>query len=191
MSTIIIENVRISYPHLWKKDAYGDSTPKYNAQFIINKKKNKAQVEQIEAVIEKLAEENHKGSRKSMYTPFVDGDELNETLDEDEQKVELGNAFKLTAKNSNKPAVVDNKTQRVDEEDPIGQRLTRGGDFVNAKIRFYYWQRDSFKGVLASLEAVQWASEGDLFGGSDESGPDFQVIEEDDLTAEEKEFLTQ
>ena len=58
--------------------------------------------------------------------------------------------------------IIDKDLSALVEEDGRPQ----GGDYVNAKVRFYAWSSGAaFSGVLCSLEAVQFAREGERFGG--------------------------
>jgi hypothetical protein len=85
--------------------------------------------------------------------------------------------------------IIDKDLTALVEED----ERPYAGCYVNAKIRFYAWSNGaSFSGVLCSLEAVQFAKDGDSFGSGGNALDGFDAIQSEtaeDVAEEAEEFL--
>lgn len=172
---LIIKDVRLSFPNLFKPkksdNDKGDSKLKYSASFIFDKKKDAAQIKQVEAAIQKAWLETFgpKAGRVKKH-PLRDGIEY-------EDKDGYGeNVMFISAKNDRKPVVVDGQKQPLAE----ASGKPYAGCYVNAKVRFYGFDHATGgKQVCCSLEVVQFKRDGEPFGAGAASLDDMPEEEGD------------
>jgi len=177
---IALKNVRLSYPHLFKareqvNEETGKVSKKFQAVFILNKKKHKGLIEEIEDAIEEVKFQKWGDKPPKLKEEKIclrDGD--NEDADE------LVGAYKISSSNTKRPTVVDRDKSPLTEED--GKPY--GGCYVNAVIRIWAQDNKFGKRINASLEAVQYYAKGDAFGAPpvdlDKHFEDFGDEEEED-----------
>lgn len=179
---VVLKKVRLSFPKLWKKEAATkDGTPKYGASFLMDPgtPEGKANIKACRAAIEAVQEEKFKKvvKLKSGREGIQDGDDcISDTTGE--PYVGYEGLVVVAAKNGNKFPIVDRSKRPVSEEDGT----IYAGCFVNAVIRFYGVDdpEKGGKGVFASLEAVQFHSDGEAFGAG--------AIDVDDYFDDEEGF---
>lgn len=172
---IVLKNVRLSYEHLFRADAIGDSEPKFSASWIIPK--NHPQVKQLKEALEKALDEKFPGKRKpgapwpsNMHSPLVDGDELAD------EHPEYQGSFVLKTGSKSRPLVVDRKKHAVTEEDGI----IYSGCFCNASLAAAGFEFEKLKkGVTVYLNGVQFVCDGERLAGYDASG-DFEELDGED-----------
>lgn len=164
---IKIENVRLSFPALFKAEAFkpGDE-PKYKATFLIEKDSEtdkaieKAILETAKfkwgAKAEKTIQQIRSNPNKFCYQ---DGD--NKSFDGYE------GMMALSAKNGTKPLVIDRNRTVLDSTD--GKPYA--GCYVNASIEIFCYD-NSGAGISASLGGVQFVRDGDAFAGGKASDVD-------------------
>jgi hypothetical protein len=154
-----LENVRLSYPNLFKATAMEGGKLKFSAVFLMNKKEHAATIAKIEKIIERATID--KFGKAMKFKP--DNVCLHDGNDKAEKEGYGDEVMYLVAKSDTRPAVVDQKVITVAEEDG----KIYGGCFVNATIEIYAWTHKSSgnKGVSAQLRAVQFAKDGPSFGG--------------------------
>jgi hypothetical protein len=171
-----LSNVCLAFPDLYEARAFkpGDK-PKYKATFLLPK--DDPQIKTIEAAILATATEAWKDKAattiKSIRSNpnkfcFQDGD----TKEYDGYTGMLA----LSAGNTARPLVIDQQKNPLAPQD--GKPYA--GCFVNASIEFFAYD-NSGKGISASLRGVQFAHDGDAFGGGTPASPD----EFDDLGMQE------
>jgi len=151
---IKLTNVRLSYPVLFKPKAMEEGQdPKYSAAFLLDKKEHKALIAEIKTKIESLkAEKNLKVPADKVC--LKDG-ELKEDVDGYGPDVMFVNTS-----NKTRPTVVNRDRSPVTEDDGV----VYGGCYVNAVIRLWAQNNSWGKRINASLEAVQFVSDGEAFG---------------------------
>lgn len=174
IAKIHLKNVRLSYPHLFTARAFKGGKPKFSADFILDKKEHAATIAKIEKTIDRVALDFFKKAVKikDEKKPLHDGNER-------EDKEGYGDEVMwVSAKNDKEFPVVD--------KDP-SVRLTAvsgkpyGGCYVNAVIRLYAYDFEGSKGVSASMEAVQFAKDGESFGaGPVDAQKEFSTVEEEE-----------
>jgi hypothetical protein len=168
--TIILKNVRISYPALFIPRSSGPNYPaRYQANFLVNKEKNKEDIENIKKALICLEKEhnvkilrpnqnNNLLFSSQIATNIKDGD----TLPDDHRDFENYQGYYIAgAKNKDKIKVISPSCREYTSESecPIW-----GGDYVNAKIVFWYLKIELMTRVGATLLAVQFLKKGDPFG---------------------------
>jgi hypothetical protein len=165
---LILKDVRISYPYLFKKAVYMGVVGKYEAGFIIPKS-DIAQKAKIDSMIKACMSKN--GIKTIKESCISDGDVSD--------KPELENCWILKAKSTNKPTVFDkNRVQCSEDKNPI-----YGGCRVDVSVDFYP-QKDG-KAIRANLHAVRFRRDDEPFGSapisSSELVNDFEDIKESEL----------
>jgi hypothetical protein len=148
---LILENVRLSYPHLFKAKSVMNSDPKFSAAFILDKTRDAKMIARAQEVIKEVLAEAKKR---------VDTDKM--CLKDGATKEEIygPDVMFINASNDDRPQVVDRGRHPVTEEDDI----IYGGCFVNAVLNVWFQDNQWGRRVNASLEAVQFVRDGERFG---------------------------
>lgn len=153
---ITLKNVRLSFPALFEpKLMPGAKKAKYSACFILDKKRDAAQIKMIREGLATIAKESFKGK----IPPDIclrPGD--------DPKKVDLDGygpeVMFVSASSEKKIPVVDrNKT-------PLGPEDEKpyAGCYVNVVVRLWAQDNEFGKRINGQLRAVQFAKDGDPFG---------------------------
>jgi hypothetical protein len=161
---ITLKNVRLSFASaLFKAESVNEGDPKFSSTFLLDKTKDRAQIDAIKAAIAAVKTEKWgDAASKVKKICLQDG----EPMDEDGVRSPkydgyAGHLF-ISASNSKRPSVVDRDKTQLTAED--GKPYS--GCYVNAVIRL--WAQDNKYGqrVNASLEAVQFFRDGESFGAA-------------------------
>lgn len=173
MAKIKLQNVRISYPSLFRKATFQGAETKYEATFLLNKDTHAAIIAAIKAEINEGIKTNLKGAKVAAdKICFKDGDLTDSAGYE--------NCYSLKAATNKRPMVIDRDRSPLAEED----NRIYAGCYVNAMIEFWYMDNAYGKRVCATLLAVQFAKDGEpLGGGTGASVDDFDVLLDDDDSA--------
>lgn len=160
---ITLKNVRLSFPSLFKARAFSSSgnsqgnqqEPKFSATFLLDVKKNAADIKAIkDGIAAALAEVYGNKVPKGFKPCLRSGTEKPETDGYGE-----GIMF-VSASNARRPSVVDRDLTPLTEQD--GKPYA--GCYVNAVIRLWVQDNAWGKRVNASLSAVQFVKDGEVFG---------------------------
>lgn len=176
---IYLEDVRLSYPHLFeptqfkrKGKADTSSKPRFTASFLLDKKKHKKTIEEIEDAIDDVIEAKW-GKKPPKFEEknicLSDGDES----DKDEQAGCM--VLKAAAPEKSPPKIFLRDMSPAEERD--GKPY--GGCYVNALVRIYAYDEWSDQ-VNASLEIVQYYRKGEPFGKGAADTSKFKSYGEDD-----------
>lgn len=159
--TILIENVRCSYPHLFvpqEGDKPGDKS--YSMTALLPKKTHKAAQELITKACRELLEENKakfkKGERVALAADrkfLRDGDLSGKTENEA--------MFTISAREKKRPSVRNKDKSVIDSSE---SDIIYGGCYVNVLIRPWFQDNDYGKRLNANLIAVQFVRDGEPFG---------------------------
>lgn len=153
---IHLKNVRISFPHIFKKGIInGKENDKFSAHFLIAKDEDSETSKLIKSKIKEMLDLKNKGAKLSAEKYcLTDGDA-------EGQRAEYNGHFKISASTDARPIVVDRKMQPITEED----NLIYAGCRVNAQITLWWQNNKSFgKRVNANLVAVQYVRDDDPLG---------------------------
>ncbi|MBT9159029.1 MAG: hypothetical protein DDT26_00278 [Dehalococcoidia bacterium] len=167
---ILLRNVRLSYPHLFKAWAKNPEKEKakFSARFLIDKTTHDADIKALKKHIAGLMEEHFKGKIPSDKLFFRDG--------EGSAKPEQENAWSVSASEDRRPDVINRDKSRVNEEDDI----VYAGCYVNALIRPWAQKNIHGKRLNANLLAVQFVKDGARFGADRPSADEaFGEVTED------------
>jgi hypothetical protein len=172
---IKLENVRLSFPALFKAEAFKPGDPlKYKATFLVPK--DSPLVEKIEkAAIEAL---NTKFPGKGELVRKQIAGNNNKCCIQDGDLTEYDGypgCIAISAESTARPLVINTDKSPLVEQD--GKPYA--GCYVNASIEFFGYDQQG-KGLSASLRGVQFLCDGDSFaGGGPASEDEFDDIAED------------
>ena len=155
--TIRIDDVRLSYPHLFtpyagKSDDGKDKKPKFSGRFLMPDDTHAAEQAALTAHLVKLQKEWFKQKLPSGNLFFRDGDETG--------KEEFEDMWYVQASESLRPQVLGAKKEALQESDDV----VYGGCYVNVLIK--PWKQDNSFGkkINANLIGVQFKRDGERFG---------------------------
>jgi len=164
----MIKNARLSFPNLFQPSSFSPDAPKkFSATFIIEKGSEAEKV--VQAEIKKvIAEKWPKGKPGSLKVCVRDGSE------KDMDGFGDGVLF-FNASNDKRVPIFDRDRTPLTEED--GKPYA--GCYVNVMVQFWCQDNQYGKRVNASLLGVQFAGDGDAFGGGARAAAaeDFPVLE--------------
>lgn len=165
--SVMLKNVRLSFPSLFKKAEFNGVVGKYEATFLLPKSDTKT-YDAIMEMIEECKKENKlKVSQDKIF--IKDGDDI-------EYDGYAGH-WAIKASNNKRPLIIDRDKTPLTEED---EKLY-AGCYVNAKIEAWGQNNQFGKRVNANLLGVQFFRDGEPFGdGVSASVDDFDDFEDDD-----------
>jgi len=179
---IILKNVRLSFPTLFKATSFQDQgEPKFSATFLIPKGSEAHKT--VEAEIKRVASEAWGEKAKSIVDRqnasqrklLKDGD----TVDGETQDGERKNGYEghMAIKGSSKsaPLVIGRQRQPITEESGI----IYGGCIVNAQIDIWAQDNQFGKFLNCKLLAVQFWADGEAFGNASRADASAFDAEED------------
>ena len=182
---ITIPLARLSYPSLFTKKGFDESTPddrkKYEATFLIEKSE-KATIKKIKEAALKCAKDKWgKVPEKLVMSCLQDGSEKD---DKDGYGDEV---MFVPAAAKHRPQTVNRDKTPVTEEDNV----LYAGCYVTGVISLYAWTFKNRKGISANLDVVQFRKDGEPFGAGkpdlDEVLPDLDDEDDDDMFGDEDE----
>lgn len=182
MARIVLKNVRLSFPHIWKKARFEGEETKFEATLLIDKESQAEQIEAIEkaiedALLEKFGEAKKipKAIRASSKTCFRDGDES------DYDGYENHMSFK--GANDMQPSLLQINKQPATED----MNLFYAGCYVDAIVEVWIQNNAYGKRINANLFALRYRGEGEPFSsgrvpkGVEDDFEDIDTDEEDAL----------
>jgi hypothetical protein len=173
MSKIILKNVRVSFPSLFKKGSFNGEETKYEATFLLNKEEHADSIAEIKAQIADLVKVNLKGAKVPADKLCLrDGDEV--------EYDGYAGCYSIKCSTKKRPIVIDRDRSPLTEDD--GKPY--GGCYVNASIDLWVQNNAYGKRVNSTLLAVQFAKDGEPFAdGSTGDVNDFDMLDDDDMFA--------
>lgn len=167
---IKLQNVRLSFPSLFQHAAFGgDTTGKYEATFVLDKKEHTTVIAQIEAEIMRLQKEEIKAKVSSDKLCLKDGDESG--------RDEFAGKMTIKASTKKRPLVIDRDKTPITEDD----NKVYAGCYVNAIVSLWAQNNQWGKRVNAQLYGVQFARDGEPFGDGGVSVDEFDAFGDDDM----------
>ena len=173
MSKIILKNVRVSFPSLFKKGSFNGEETKYEATFLLNKEEHEDSIAEIKAQIADLVKVNLKGAKVPADKLCLrDGDEV--------EYNGYAGCYSIKCSTKKRPIVIDRDRSPLTEDD----NKPYGGCYVNASIDLWVQNNAYGKRVNSTLLAVQFAKDGEPFAdGSTGDVNDFDMLDDDDMFA--------
>lgn len=153
---MFIRNVRISFPSVFAPSSYdGSQEAKYSATFIVEKG-SEAHRQIVAGIKDLIAQKWPKRKPANLKICLRDGSEKGH-LDGFGEDVVFFNAT-----NTARPLVLNRDKTPLVQEDGV----LYAGCYVNAHIEFWAQDNQYGKRVNATLQGVQFRSEGPAFGGA-------------------------
>ena len=170
MSKIILKNVRISFPSLYKKGSFNGEETKFEATFLLNKEEHSESIADIKAQIAELVKTNLKGAK-------IAADKLCLRDGDDVEYDGYAGCYSIKCSTKKRPIVIDRDRSPLTEDD--GKPY--GGCYVNASIDLWVQNNAYGKRVNSTLLAVQFFKDGEPFSdGSTGDINDFDLFSDDD-----------
>jgi hypothetical protein len=165
---IKIPSARLSFPSLFNMASFGgESTGKFEATFILDKKEHAKQIEEIEGAIAKLQKEL-KVKLASDKLCLKDGDEM--------ERAEYQGKMTIKASTKKRPMVINRDKTPITEDDNV----VYAGCYVNAIITLWAQNNSYGKRVNAQLDGVQFVRDGEPFGDGGISVDQFDGFDDGD-----------
>tara|TARA_R110000822_G_scaffold148879_7_gene287886 strand:+ start:251 stop:778 length:528 start_codon:yes stop_codon:yes gene_type:complete len=170
MSQLKLQNVRLSFPSLFRKATFSGEETKFEGTFLLDKETHADKIKEIEDAIAAITANNLKGAKlKADKICLKDGDEI-------DYDGYAGN-MSIKASNGKRPLVVDRDRNPLSESD----NRPYSGCYVNAVLELWAQDNQYGKRINASLLGVQFFKDGQPFGdGVGASVSDFDVFGDDD-----------
>lgn len=169
---IKLNNVRLSFPSLFRKATFAGEETKYEATFLLDKTEQKDLIEQLRAGVAELISTELKGAKlPADKICLKDGD----TIEYDG----YAGHYSIKASTKRRPLVIDRDKSPLTEED--GKPYA--GCYVNAIISLWAQDNKFGKRINAQLDGVQFHTDGEPFGDGGMSVDEF-----DSFGDKEEEF---
>jgi hypothetical protein len=170
---LLLENVRLSFPDLFKARAFNaDQEAKFSATFILDKGSKQAKALE-DAIAAAVKDKWPKAKPKALKVCLRDGSEKDH-LDGFGEDVVFFNASA-----DKRPTVVDRDRSPLTAED--GKPYA--GCYVNAMVDVWAQDNQFGKRINCQLMGVQFARDGESFGGGGvAAADDFPALEEGDTS---------
>lgn len=165
---IILKNVRLSFPNLFKKAVFDGEETNYNAEFILDKVKNKADIEGLTNIVNQIKTENNKAVIRPdrICVKLIDEEKANWS------GYEIGNYY-IRGNNRLRILIINRDLTPILEED----RIIYGGCYVNAKVRLWFQNHAKYgKRINCQLQGVQFVADGEPFGHKPATVNDFENL---------------
>jgi hypothetical protein len=173
MAKIKLNNVRLSFPSLFRKSVYNGEETKFEATFLLNKKTQGDKIKEIEAAITASVKDNLKGAKLGADKICLkDGDDF-------EYTGYAGN-MSIKASTNKRPLVIDRDKTPLSETD----NRIYAGCRVNATIELWAQNNTYGKRINANLLAVQFYKDDEPFADGEKGS-----VDDFDAFDDEEEFL--
>lgn len=149
-----LQNVRLSFPDLYKPKSVNGSEPKYGASFLLNKKDDAAQIDMLKKACQMVAQE-------AWPTKIPPGVKycLHDGAEKDYDGYGPDVMFISTSATIQPPIVDENLNPLT-----AGSGKPYAGCAVNVVLRLWAMDNQFGKRINAQLQAVQFAADGEAFG---------------------------
>jgi hypothetical protein len=178
---LMLKNVRISYPELFKKVAFKDGTPKYSGTFLLEA--GSEQEKAVKAAILKVAKEAFGDTAENILkkTQKTERRLLKIGNDKTNDDGEVANGYEdmLYIKGSNKGNIRVVNRDRSDIEENEG--VIYSGCYVNAQLDIWAQNNEWGKFINCKLLAVQFWADGEKLGGDGGESADIDAFESADI----------
>jgi hypothetical protein len=169
---ILIKNVRLAFPAIFKPEAIGDGEPAYSARFIIEPNSEVAQ--QIDDAIVAVAKEKWKDDWKTVLDGIIEDKlccfEKRDYVNKKTRKVYDGFKGKWHI-GARSPADKPRPTTFSADKEEVGPSvgLIYPGAFVDGSLEIWAQDNQFGRRINAQLRGVRFRAHGESFGGG--SGP--------------------
>ena len=171
MTKIMLKNVRLSFPNVFKKATYNGEETKFEATFLINKDTQDDLITKIRSAITELRKEKLKNAKHPADKICLkDGDEI--------EYEGYADHLSIKASNAKRPMVINKDKSLLSEDDDV----IYAGCYVNAQIELWAQNNAYGKRINCNLLALQFYRDGEPFGeGATKVDVDaFEAYEDED-----------
>jgi len=174
MSKILLSNVRLSFPSLFRKAVFNGDETKFEATFLINKATQAAKIKEIKAAIDAAIKDGLKGAKLPPDKICLkDGDDID--------YAGYAGHMSIKASGNKRPIVIDRDKSPLTEDD----NKLYAGCYVNASLELWVQNNQYGKRINCNLLGVQFMKDGEPFAdGVKGSLDDFEAFAD-----EETDFL--
>jgi hypothetical protein len=168
MSKIKLQNVRLSFPSLFRKAVFNGDETKYEATFMLDKTEHADLIKQIDNAVAGMMKDAFKGAK-------IPADKICLKDGDDSGRSEYEGHMTIKASNAKRPLVIDR------DKTPLGEGDNRiySGCYVNGIVELWAQNNQWGKRINANLLAVQFFRDGDPFGdGTTASVDDFDAFDD-------------
>jgi len=167
---IKLQNVRLSFPSVFRKAVFNGEETKFEATFLIHKSEQAELAKMVKDAIAQKLKVDLKGAKlPADKICLKDGDDISYEGYADH--------WSIKASNNKRPMVIDRDKTPLSEDD----NRIYAGCYVNAIIEIWAQNNAYGKRINANLFGVQFAKDGEPFGdGVKVSVDDFDTIDDDD-----------
>ena len=168
MAKIKLNNVRLSFPSIFRKAVFSGEETKFEATFLLDKDTQADKIAEIDKAVQAMIADNLKGAKlKADKICLKDGDDI--------EYDGYANHMSIKASNNKRPKVLDRDKSQLTEDD---NRLY-AGCYVNAVIELWAQNNQWGKRINANLLGVQFFKDGEPFSdGATASDDDFDAFDE-------------
>lgn len=166
-----LQNVRLSFPSLFRKAVFEGSETKFEATFLLDKDQHADVIDALKKDIAGRIKTELKGAKLGADRICLkDGDDF----DYDG----YAGCYSLKASNNKRPMIIDRDKTPLAEED----ERVYAGCYVNAIVEFWVQNNGYGKRINANLLGVQFYKDGEPFadGSGGASADDFDAFDDDD-----------
>ena len=166
MAQLKLKNVRLSFPSVFQRAKFNEVETKYEATFLLDKKKNRKEIQEIEEAIDAAIKE------ANIKVPS-DKRALRDGEDSEYDGYEGCMSFKSSS--NKRPIVIDrDKSPLIEEDNKI-----YAGCYVNAIVDIWVQNNNYGKRVNGNLYGIQFVKDGEAFGsGPTDVGDNFDDLDE-------------
>lgn len=177
---IRLEGVRLSYPKLFKPEAYSEGQEKkFQATFLLDPSdaNHAAKIKEIKQAAAKLMREAYGADFKPTGLKGICFGDGNKKVKEDGSVSEgYKDMFYVSVTNTVRPAVANRKGEPVAEGDP---QCPYGGCYVNSTLTLWAQNNSFGKRINGNLRGVQYVKDGPAFGAGPVSvEEEFEALED-------------
>ena len=174
-----IKDARLAFPHLWTAESVnGTGDPKFSCVLLLEP--DSPSVKAVREAVEAVGKDKWGGKWPAVKKELEAKDRL--PLHDGAQKADydgFAGMLYISASSKMRPLVIDRDRTPLAEAD--GKPYA--GCYVHAIVDVWAQDNQFGKRVNAALAGVQFARDGDAFGGVTASADDFDALEdEDDLS---------
>ena len=150
---ILLRDVRLAFPALWRRAVFGGEEGKFGATFLLNKTTQADQIKVVSEGITTMCKADLKGVK-------LPPDKLCLRDGDASEYDGFGGHMSLKASNNGRPLVIHRDKSVITEDDGI----IYAGCYVNAQINLWSQDNQWGKRVNANLLGVQFVRDGEPFG---------------------------
>ncbi len=166
---IKLENVRLSFPSVFRKAMFNGVETKYEATLLLDKANHKKVIAEIDAGVKAMIANDLKGAK-------IGADKICMRDGDDVDYAGYAGSMSFKASNKKRPLVLSKDKSPLTEEDNV----IYGGCYVNAIVELWAQNNEYGKRINSNLLGIQFVRDGEPFASGETVGlNDFDDISGD------------